>query len=293
MNNKTLCPSLLLCLSLLAPLSCLGETAAAPYPLAHPPRLADYLPPPPAADSAAAVADLGAVLEAQRLRTPEQVRRVRAHDQWEDNVFPFAGDLLGASFDKERLPLTRSFFNRAQENLVEVLMPAKKHFARPRPYEVTPKVKPVLPPPEGESYPSGHTMDSYFKASLLSMLVPEHHDAFFARAEEHAQSRVLAGVHFPSDLEGGQTAAAAGRSGGGRRLCRGARGAARRAGVAETPVEEGKPRGGSGRRVLRLVQFHQRLDHRLGRRRKPVAAAADDAAAGAEAIQVLRQVAPL
>ncbi|MCR3839651.1 hypothetical protein K3Z99_21735, partial [Pseudomonas aeruginosa] len=32
MNNKTLCPSLLLCLSLLAPLSCLGETAAAPYP---------------------------------------------------------------------------------------------------------------------------------------------------------------------------------------------------------------------------------------------------------------------
>ncbi|WP_348980354.1 phosphatase PAP2 family protein [Pseudomonas aeruginosa] len=61
----------------------------------------------------------------------------------------------------------------------------------------------------GESYPSGHTMDSYFKASLLSMLVPEHHDAFFARAEEHAQSRVLAGVHFPSDLEGGQTAAAA------------------------------------------------------------------------------------
>ncbi|HBP0007206.1 TPA: phosphatase PAP2 family protein, partial [Pseudomonas aeruginosa] len=153
--------------------------------------------------------DLGAVLEAQRLRTPEQVRRVRAHDQWEDNVFPFAGDLLGASFDKERLPLTRSFFNRAQENLVEVLMPAKKHFARPRPYEVTSKVKPVLPPPEGESYPSGHTMDSYFKASLLSMLVPEHHDAFFARAEEHAQSRVLAGVHFPSDLEGGQTAAAA------------------------------------------------------------------------------------
>lgn len=78
------------------------------YPLAHPPRLADYLPPPPAADSATAVADLGAVLEAQRLRTPEQVRRVRAHDQWEDNVFPFAGDLLGASFDKERLPLTRA-----------------------------------------------------------------------------------------------------------------------------------------------------------------------------------------
>lgn len=109
-HNQTLRSSLLLCLALLAPLACLGETAV-PYPLAQPPRLADYLPPPPSADSAAAVADLGAVLEAQRLRTPEQVRRVRAHDQWEDNVFPFAGDLLGASFSKERLPLARSFFN--------------------------------------------------------------------------------------------------------------------------------------------------------------------------------------
>lgn len=86
-HNQTLRSSLLLCLALLAPLACLGETAV-PYPLAQPPRLADYLPPPPSADSAAAVADLGAVLEAQRLRTPEQVRRVRAHDQWEDNVFP-------------------------------------------------------------------------------------------------------------------------------------------------------------------------------------------------------------
>lgn len=88
-------------------------------------------------------------------------------------------------------------------------MPAKKHFARPRPYEVTPKVKPVLPPPEGSPIPAATPWTATSKASLLSMLVPEHHDAFFARAEEHAQSRVLAGVHFPSDLEGGQTAAAA------------------------------------------------------------------------------------
>ncbi|MBG6756418.1 phosphatase PAP2 family protein, partial [Pseudomonas aeruginosa] len=82
MNNKTLCPSLLLCLSLLAPLSCLGETAAAPYPLAHPPRLADYLPPPPAAAAAAAVAALGAVLGAPRLRPAEPVRRGRAPAPW-------------------------------------------------------------------------------------------------------------------------------------------------------------------------------------------------------------------
>ncbi|MGP6218788.1 acid phosphatase, partial [Pseudomonas paraeruginosa] len=43
-HNQTLRSSLLLCLALLAPLACLGETAV-PYPLAQPPRLADYLPP--------------------------------------------------------------------------------------------------------------------------------------------------------------------------------------------------------------------------------------------------------
>ncbi|MCV6104660.1 phosphatase PAP2 family protein, partial [Pseudomonas aeruginosa] len=80
MNNKTLCPSLLLCLSLLAPLSCLGETAAAPYPLAHPPRLADYLPPPPAAAAAAAGAPRGAGGGGGRRGRPPHVTRGRAPD---------------------------------------------------------------------------------------------------------------------------------------------------------------------------------------------------------------------
>lgn len=68
---------------------------------------------------------------------------------------------------------------------------------------MAPKVKPVLSSPEGESCPSGYTIDSYSKASLLGILVSEHHDVPFARAEEYAQSRVLADVHLPNDLEGG------------------------------------------------------------------------------------------
>lgn len=52
-------------------------------------------------------------------------------------------------------------------------------------------------------------MDSYLNATLLSIAVPEKHDQLFARARAHADSRVLAGVHYPSDLQGGQVAAAA------------------------------------------------------------------------------------
>lgn len=194
---------------LLPVLAAHADTAVTSYALKEQLQLAGYLPPPPQANSAMARADLKGVLDVQKGRTAEQTRRVQAHDLWEDNVFPFARDILGDAFDKERLPLTRQFFLRVQENLVEVLMPARKYFARPRPYEQEPTVKPVLPPPEGNSYPSGHSMDSYLNATLLSIAVPEKHGELFARAKSHADSRVLAGVHYPSDLQGGQIAAAA------------------------------------------------------------------------------------
>lgn len=106
MNNRALCPSSSSCLSLLAPLSCLGETVVVPYPPAYSPCLTGYLLSPSAADPAVAVVDLDVMLEVQRLCTSEWVRRVRVHDQWRDNIFPFVGDLSGVSFDRERLLLT-------------------------------------------------------------------------------------------------------------------------------------------------------------------------------------------
>ncbi|WP_271411369.1 acid phosphatase [Pseudomonas sp. Q1-7] len=184
-------------------------TAYPPYLASTRLQLADFLPPPPAADSPAARLDLQAVLDAQAARSTAQVKKVQADDQWEDGIFPFAADLLGSGFDAENLPLTRAFFRRAQEDLVQVLMPAKQQFDRPRPYETDTRVEPVLPPPEGDSYPSGHSMNAYLNATLLGMVLPEKRSELFERAREHADSRVIAGVHYPSDLEGGQIAAAA------------------------------------------------------------------------------------
>nr|WP_301300164.1 phosphatase PAP2 family protein [Pseudomonas chlororaphis] len=87
-------------------------------------------------------------------------------------------------------------------------MPAKHSYGRPRPYEASALVKPVLPPPEGDSYPSGHSMNGYLNATLLSMALPEKRNELFSRAQINADSRVIAGVHFPSDLEGGKISAA-------------------------------------------------------------------------------------
>ncbi|AKA23112.1 acid phosphatase [Pseudomonas chlororaphis] len=200
--------SLLICLALSGAGFALAEQAAAPYLPVNQFRLADYLPPPPTGDSPLQQNDLQAVLAAQAARSSAQVNQVRQDDEWEDSVFHFARESLGAAFNVEGLPLTRAFFRRAQEDLVQFLMPAKHSYARARPYEASSLVKPVLPPPEGDSYPSGHSMNGYLNATLLGMALPEKRSELFARAQINADSRVIAGVHFPSDLEGGKISAA-------------------------------------------------------------------------------------
>ncbi|MGA6107300.1 acid phosphatase [Pseudomonas solani] len=171
-------------------------------------ELAEYLPPPPPAGTAEDRLDLDTVLLVQRQRTPQQVEQAKRDDHLDDAAFPFAQGILGAEFTVERHPQTAHFFRHVLVDLEQTLMPAKHHFARPRPYELSQEVKPILPPPMGESYPSGHTMDAYLTAILLAKMVPEHRAELFARAAAAAQSSVVAGVHYPTDLEGGRISAA-------------------------------------------------------------------------------------
>lgn len=172
-------------------------------------QLTELLPPPPVAGSPQEHADLQTVLDIQAHRTPEQVAKAKQDDHLEDAVFPFARDIFGPSFTLEHHPLTAELFRRVTLDLDQSLMPAKAFYGRARPYEADSRVKPLLPPPEGDSYPSGHAMDSHLMAILLTQMVPEKRNALFERAASNAQSRVIAGVHYPSDLEGGKLAATA------------------------------------------------------------------------------------
>ncbi|OWJ93976.1 acid phosphatase [Pseudomonas sp. A46] len=170
--------------------------------------LAEFLPPPPAQGSQGDDQDLQRVLDAQANRTPEQVEQAKRDDHLTDAAFPFARGIFGPDFTVEKHPHTARMFRRVLKDLVQTLMPAKHYYARPRPYERDDRVQPILPPPQGESYPSGHTMDAYLTATLLAHMVPERRQALFERADAAAHSRVIAGVHYPSDLDGGRVAAA-------------------------------------------------------------------------------------
>jgi len=66
-------------------------------------------------------------------------------------------------------------------------------------------VQALVPLPKNASYPSGHSTYGTVDALVLAELAPDLHDALIARGEQIGDDRVIAGVHFPSDVTAGRT----------------------------------------------------------------------------------------
>lgn len=162
------------------------------------------LAPPPAPDSNAQRADLEAVLDAQKKRSKSAAEASQADAQ----ISAFRiGDMLGPQFAPEKLPFTAQFLRRAAADMGASVSAAKDHFNRPRPYLVSENVQPAIARPGGGSYPSGHASFAYLNGILLAAMVPERAADIFERANQYAYNRVVAGVHFPTDIEAGRVAA--------------------------------------------------------------------------------------
>ena len=164
------------------------------------------LPQPPEPGSLAANTDLEVVLHAQEWRTPEQAEWATSSDK--DTPFSY-GSVLGAWFTKEKLPVTAKFLSDVTEDANAVGALTKALYARRRPSQIDPRVQPILPVPATAAYPSGHVTRAYTWATVLAEIFPDKRAELLARAHRAAWGRVLAGVHFPSDLTGGQLMAEA------------------------------------------------------------------------------------
>jgi acid phosphatase (class A) len=159
--------------------------------------------PPPATQSAAATADLAAVLAAQAVRTDADVKAAQADDDL--SVFHFA-NAMGGGFNPDNLPFAAAFLKDVGVEANQAIGEAKNHFNRPRPFVEDPHVMPVVRAGNG-SYPSGTATFAYAVAILLADMVPEKAPAIFTRAASYAHNRVVAGVHYPTDIAGGRIAA--------------------------------------------------------------------------------------
>ncbi|MBI5263442.1 MAG: phosphatase PAP2 family protein [Bradyrhizobium sp.] len=90
----------------------------------------------------------------------------------------------------------------------------KKSYARERPFAVDPQIAAVVPVADSGSYPSDFGAAAGAASEVLAYLFPADADRIRKLGMEAAQSRVIAGVEYPSDVEAGldlgrQTAARA------------------------------------------------------------------------------------
>ena len=162
------------------------------------------VPPPP--DASATAAELEQLRDLVRKNDPQTYARIAFWDsgapgyQWIElvNKRVFAGQPLPPSSHR-----IYTYMTMAIHDATIATWESKYFYKRPRPSEVDANLSPVLPAPRSPSYPSEHAAAAGAAATVLAYFLPDEAASLRAMAEEEAQSRVQAGVQFPSDASVG------------------------------------------------------------------------------------------
>jgi acid phosphatase (class A) len=160
------------------------------------------LPVPPAPHSQEWDEDVTYILSLQENLSPETIAQIKA----EKPVVPemLATASLGDSFNATNYPATFEFLKRTGSDAWRISDMTKDYWGTTRPYLMDKRITLHAERITSHAYPSGHTTTNFVWAELLSELMPQAREAFFARATEVAYHRVKGGVHYPHDVEGGQ-----------------------------------------------------------------------------------------
>ena len=178
-----------------------GDVVAAPVL----PAAQGLLPPPPAAGSPRAQAELEELHRLQASATPDELAAAAYDDRHEDGTI-FAG-VLGPAFDIDKLPATKALLRTVEAAEDEATKAPKVFFHRDRPWITDPALKTCTahkPGPAANSYPSGHSTVGFAMAQVMAALVPEKANDLLARAGLFAENRLVCGYHFRSDIAAGQ-----------------------------------------------------------------------------------------
>jgi acid phosphatase (class A) len=172
-----------------------------------------FLAPPPAVDSPAGVADRAIFEQTRALEGSERWQLAASDDRL--GARKMLGDFgcaAGIDLAGAEAPALERVLARAGADLFPMIGASKDHYQRPRPFVGTqaPICVDVSPTfAASGSYPSGHSASAWLHALLLAELAPEHAAAIIARGRTFGESRIVCGVHYASDVEGGRLTATA------------------------------------------------------------------------------------
>ena len=179
-------------------------------------RLPDYrlfLPPPPAAGTPLAAADAAIFEETRKLENSPRWQLAANDDRI--NLKALLADFgcsAGADFSSVDAPALTRVLVRSSADLFPLIGAAKGAFKRPRPFAEHEGPICVMPSEEltaSPAYPSGHAATGWLYALLLAEIDPSHADAIMQRGRAYGESRVVCGVHYYTDIEGGRITASA------------------------------------------------------------------------------------
>jgi acid phosphatase (class A) len=165
--------------------------------LMTPEEILKLLPPYPTQGSIAEQMDLNVMYAYQLKRTPQDCLTATEDD----------ATTLGAMFGGDSGILNPDELQRLRKLVLKVylgagvnVLVAKNIFKRPRPYDAHDFLSACIKPERTFAYPSGHSLLVRLMARLISQIYPERTEQLLRRADEYALSRIIGGVHYPSDV---------------------------------------------------------------------------------------------
>ena len=124
-----------------------------------------------------------------------------------ESCFSFDEDLKGMCVDAAKqcgVANPQKFINSVFKDIDSIIMKLKFFYNRIRPFQLANIYKyPLNPMPtisaQSPAYPSGHTIQSKVVADILSFKYPAHSNTLESFADKCSKSRIILGVHYPSD----------------------------------------------------------------------------------------------
>lgn len=167
-------------------------------------------PSPPSTSSTQMQQELAAVKSAVENITRDQLATVFKWNDGANSVTPpghwnaiAVPYISNARFSEVRAARTFALLNMALHDAAVACWDTKFAYFNPRPSQLDPTIKVLIPLPNFPSYVSGHSDFSAAASDVLDYIFPSNGGFFDSQAQEAAMSRLYGGIHYPSDIKYG------------------------------------------------------------------------------------------